>query len=598
MNTGPMNTLEARIFPLKWGEPNCLMFKQRGREQFIYRSAIQKSEGVGMAGASRGRAVAIPAIILKEGSQRTAGVEARRTNILAARVLAEMLSTSLGPRGMDKLLVDAFGSATITGDGATILKEMDIQHPVAKMLVEVAKAQDEEVGDGTTSVVVIAGELLKNAEELLLENIHPSIIMEGYKKALEFSLKVIDEIGIKVDPLDKEVLKQVAKTALASKVVSEYKDMLADLAVEAILHIVQKLPDGTYKVDLDDVKIEKKKGESIDQTTLVKGIVLDKEVVHPGMPKRVENAKIALLNCPLEIEKPEWSAKIRVSSPDQLKAFLDQEAEVLQKMVEKIASIGTNVLITQKGIDDLAQHFLAKKGILAVRRVKKSDIEKIAKATGAKVVTSIEDLKPEDLGSAELVEERKVGEDKMVFIEGCPNPRAVTVLVRGGAEHIVDEVERAIHDALCVTRNIIREPKIVAGGGAPEFEIAKRLREFASSLSSKEQLAVLKYADALESIPTILARNAGMEPVDVVVELRTRHDRGEIWAGVDVLNGRITNMLKLKVIEPVIVTKQKLKSATEAAEMILRIDDIIAAAPPKEEEKGKGREKVPSEYYS
>jgi len=536
--------------------------------------------------AVKGTKTAIPALILKEGTSRTVGDEARRTNILAARIIAETLASSLGPRGMDKLLVDAFGSATITGDGATILKEMDVQHPAAKMLVEVAKAQDEEVGDGTTSVVVLAGELLKNAGELLDENIHPTIVIEGYKKAMEYALKVVDEIAVNVDPLDKEVLKKIAATALASKVVAEYRNLLAELAVNAVLQVVEKKPDGTYHVDIDDIKIEKKKGESIEDTRLIKGIVIDKEVVHPDMPKRIENAKIALLDVPLEIEKPEWSAKIRVTSPEQLRAFLEQEAEILKKMVEKISNTGANVVITQKGIDDLAQHYLAKKGIMAVRRVKRSDLERIAKATGARIVTNIEDLTPEDLGSAGLVEERKVGEDKMVFIEDCPNPKAVTILVRGGAEHIVDEVERALHDAVCVIRNVVHCPKIVAGGGAPEIEIARRLRSYATQLGSKEQLAVLKYAEALEALPSILAQNAGMEPIDAIVELRTRHEKGELWSGIDVIGAKVSDMWKLNVLEPAIVVKQKLKSATEAAEMILRIDDIIAAAPPKEKEKG------------
>jgi len=538
---------------------------------------------------------ALPVLILKEGTSRTVGRDARRTNILAARVIAEALASSLGPRGMDKLLVDSFGSATITGDGAAILKEMDVQHPAAKMLVEVAKAQDDEVGDGTTTVVVLAGELLKNAGELLDQDIHPSIIIDGYEKALQEALRIIDEIGVKVSPTDREILKNIAKTALSSKVVAEYKDFLADIAVEAILTVAEKTPEG-YKVDLDNVKVEKKKGESIEETVLVKGIVLDKEVVHPGMPKRVEKAKIALLNCPLEIEKPEWSAKIHVTTPDQLKAFLDQEAEILKKMVDKIASVGANVVFCQKGIDDMAQHFLAKRGILAVRRVKKSDMEKLARATGARIVTSVDDLTPDDLGEAELVEERKVADDKMVFVEGCKNPRAVTILVRGGADHIVDEAERAIHDALCVVRNILREPKIVAGGGAVEIEVARRLREFAKKLPSKEQLAVMRYADALEYVPSILAQNAGIEPVDAIVELRSRHDKGELWSGVDVLGGKITNMYEMGVIEPTIVKKQTIKSATEAAVMILRIDDIIAAAPPKEKEKKE--EKGPESEFS
>ena len=536
------------------------------------------------AGENMSARASIPALILKEGTSRTVGKEARRTNILAARVIAEALASSLGPRGMDKLLVDSFGSATITGDGATILKEMDVQHPAAKMLVEVAKAQDDEVGDGTTTAVVLSGELLRVASELLDQEIHPTIICDGYKKALEFALGVIDDIAVKVDPLDKNVLKHVAMTSLGSKVVAEFKEFLADLAVEAALYVVEKTDSG-YRLDLDNIKVEKKKGKSIEESILVKGIVLDKEVVHPDMPKRIEDAKIALLDCPLEIEKPEWSAKIHVTSPEQLRAFLDQESEILKEMIEKIASTGANVVIVQKGIDDLAQHYLAKKGILAVRRVKRSDMEKIARATGARIVTSVEDLSREDLGTAGLVEERKVGEDKMVFIEQCPNPKAVTILVRGGAEHIVDEAERALHDALCVIRNVIREPKILAGGGAPEMEVARRLREFAKKLPSKEQLAVLKYAEAIESIPVILANNAGMDPVDALVELRARHEKNEVWAGVDVLNARIADMWKLNVLEPAIVKKQTLKSATEAAIMILRIDDIIAAAPPKESEK-------------
>ncbi len=527
----------------------------------------------------------LPVLVLKEGTSRTVGKDARRTNILAARVIAEALASSLGPRGMDKLLVDSFGSATITGDGATILKEMDVQHPAAKMLVEVAKAQDDEVGDGTTSVVVLAGELLKNAGELLDQDIHPAIIIDGYEKALEKALSIIDEIAVSVNPTEKETLMKIAKTALSSKVVSEYKDFLAKIAVDAILQVAEKKDDG-YVVDLDNVKVEKKKGESIEETELIKGVVLDKEVVHPGMPKRIENAKIALLNCPLEIEKPEWTAKINVTNPEQLKAFLDQEAVLLRKMVDKIASVGANVVITQKGIDDMAQHFLAKRGILAVRRVKKSDMEKLARATGARIVTSVEDLTENDLGKAALVEERKVAEDKMVFIEGCPNPRSVTILVRGGSEHLVDEAERAIHDALCVVRNVIREPKIVAGGGSVEIEIARRLRSFARTLSSKEQLAVMAYADALEQIPSILAENAGIEPVDAIVELRNKHEGGELWSGVNVLAGKIADMMDAGIIEPAAVKKQTIKSATEAAIMLLRIDDIIAAAPPKEKKGG------------
>ncbi len=534
-------------------------------------------------------AQAIPVLVLKEGTTRTTGRDARRSNIYAARVIADALASSLGPRGMDKLLVDSFGNATITGDGATILKEMEVQHPAAKMLVEVAKAQDDEVGDGTTSVVVLAGQLLANASELLDQEIHPTIITEGYEKAMEEALRIVDEIAEPVDPKDPEVLKRIAMTALSSKVVAEYREFLADLVVKAALKVVEE-KDGKYNLSLDDIKVEKKKGESLSETMLVEGIVLDKEVVHPGMPKRVENAKIALINAPLEIEKPEWTAKIRVTDPEQLKLFLEEESRLLREMVEKIKGAGANVVFCQKGIDDLAQYYLAKAGILAVRRVKKSDMEKLARATGAKIVTNIEDISPEALGTAKLVEERKVADEKMVFVEGCPNPRAVTILVRGGAEHVVDEAERAIHDALCVVRNVIREPKIVAGGGAVEIEVALRLKEFAKKLPSKEQLAVTMFAEALESIPSILAQNAGLEPVDVLAELKKKHAEGEKWAGINVFSGKVENMMKLGVIEPASVKKQVFKSATEAAIMILRIDDIIAAAPPKEK-KEKEKEK-------
>jgi thermosome len=528
----------------------------------------------------------VPVMILKEGSQRTTGVDARRSNIQAAKVIAEILATSLGPRGMDKMLIDAFGDVTITGDGATILKEMEVQHPAAKLLIEVAKAQDAEVGDGTTTVVVLAGKLLELGEELLEEGIHPTIVIEGYKKAADYALKVAEEIAKPID-LTKEQLLKVVSSALSSKVVAETREYLANLVVEAALQAVE-MRDGKPYLDLDWIKIEKKKGKSIYETQLVRGIVLDKEVVHPGMPKRVTNAKIAILDAPLEIEKPEWTTKISVTSPDQIKAFLDQEAQILKSYVDHLASIGANVVITQKGIDEVAQHFLAKKGIMAVRRVKRSDIEKLARATGAKIITSIKDARPEDLGTAGLVEERKVGEEKMVFVEDIPNPRAVTILVRGGSDRILDEVERSLQDALHVARDLFREPRIVPGGGAFEIEVARRVREFARKLSGKEQLAALKFADALEYIPTILALTAGLDPVDAIAELRRRHDNGELSAGVDVHGGKIVDMATLSVWDPLLVKKQVIKSAVEAAIMILRIDDIIAAgAPKKEEKKGK-----------
>ena len=527
----------------------------------------------------------VPMLILKEGSQRTTGVDARRSNIQAAKVIAEILATSLGPRGMDKMLIDAFGDVTITGDGATILKEMEVQHPAAKLLIEVAKAQDAEVGDGTTTVVVLAGKLLELGEELLEEGIHPTIVIDGYKKAADYALKVAEEIARPID-LTKEEMLKVVSSALSSKVVAETRDYLAGLVVEAAMQAVEQR-DGKPYLDLDWIKIEKKKGKSIYETQLIRGIVLDKEVVHPGMPKRVTNAKIAILDAPLEIEKPEWTTKISVTSPDQIKAFLDQEAEILKSYVDHLASIGANVVITQKGIDEVAQHFLAKKGILAVRRVKRSDIEKLARATGAKIITSIKDARPEDLGTAGLVEERKVGEEKMVFVEDIPNPRAVTILVRGGSDRILDEVERSLQDALHVARDLFREPKIVPGGGAFEVEVARRVREYARKLPGKEQLAALKFADALEHIPTILALTAGLDPVDAIAELRRRHDNGELTVGVDVHGGKITDMAALNVWDPLIVKKQVIKSAVEAAIMILRIDDIIAAGAVKREEKGK-----------
>jgi thermosome len=505
---------------------------------------------------------------------------------MAAKVIAEILQTSLGPRGMDKLLIDAFGDVTITGDGATILKEMEVQHPAAKLLVEVAKAMDAEVGDGTTTAVVLAGKLLEAAESLLDEGIHPTIIISGYKKAAEYAMQVAEEIAKPINVESKEELVRVAMNALSSKVVAEAREYLANLVVEACQKAVE-VRDGKYYLDLDWIKIEKKRGKSLFETQLVDGIVLDKEVVHPGMPRRVENAKIAVLDCPLEIEKPEWSTKITVSSPDQIKAFLDEEAKILKSYVDKLKEIGVNVVICQKGIDEIAQHFLAKAGILAVRRVKRSDIEKVARATGAKIITSLRDIRPEDLGYAKLVEERKVGEEKMVFIEGCPNPRAVTILIRGAADRILDEAERSIQDALHVVRDLYREPKVVPGGGAFEIEIARRLREWGRKLSGKEQLAVLKFAEALEAIPTILAMTAGLDPVDAIAELRKRHEAGEVDAGVDVLGCKIDNMYKLNVVDPLLVKKNVIKAATEAAIMILRIDDIIAAAPSKGEGKTK-----------
>lgn len=524
-----------------------------------------------------------PILILREGTSRATGRDAQHASIAAARIVAESVKSSLGPKGMDKMLVDGFGDVTITNDGATILDEMEVQHPSAKMLVEVAKTQDDEVGDGTTTVVLLAGELLGKGEQMLDKDVHPMIVVDGYKLAAEKALEILEDIAIKVDPMDKSMLKKVASIALATKMLSEYADEVSDFVVRAVLEVAEKDAKG-YKVDIDNIKVEKKPGQSISDTTLIQGVLLDKEVVHPGMPKRVENAKIVLLNCPLEVEKTEFDAKLNIKNPDQMKAFLDEEEKMLRDMVDKIASAGANVAICEKGIDDVAQHFLAKKGVLAVRRVKQSDMEKLVKATGAHVVTNLEDLGSRDLGSAQLVEERKVGDDKMTFVEGCKNPKAVTVLVRGGTQRIVDEAERAIHDALCVVRDVVVNPKVVAGGGAPEAEMAKRLRAYADKFSGREQLAVQAFAEALESIPMALAENAGMDPIDTQVELRTKHGKGAIWAGVDPFKGKVADMAKQNVYEPLAVKIQLVQSASEAAGMILKIDDVIAAS--KKEMKG------------
>ncbi len=516
-------------------------------------------------------------IILREGTSRSRGQDALKANIMAAKIIAESVRSSLGPKGMDKMLVDGFGDVTITNDGATILDEMEVQHPAAKMMVEVAKTQDDEVGDGTTTSVVVAGELLKKAEELIDQGIHPTVIVDGYRQASIRALEVLDQIAIKIDPTDKAMLRRVAEVSLASKILAEDKEAMAELAVNAILQVAEKTADG-YKVDIDDVKVEKKPGESLTDTALIKGIVLDKEIVHPGMPKRVEDAKIALVDAPLEVEKTEFDAKINIENPEQMKSFLDEEEKMLKDMTDKVADSGANVLLCEKGIDDVAQHYLAKKGILAVRRVKQSDMEKLVKATGGKVVSNVNDLRPEDLGFAKLVEERKVADDKMTFVEGSKNPKAVTILVRGGGERIVDEAERAIHDALCVVRDVVLDPRVVGGGGAPEAEVARRLREHAQKLSGKEQLAVIAFGEALETLPTALAENAGMDPIDILVQLRVAHEKGQLWAGVDVNESKVADLKERGILEPVGVKIQVIKSAAEAAGMILKIDDVIAAA--------------------
>jgi len=515
-------------------------------------------------------------LILKEGSTQTKGRDAQTNNIFAAKLIAEIVKTSLGPRGMDKMLVDGMGDVTITNDGATILKEIDVQHPAAKMLVEISKTTDNEVGDGTTSAVVLAGALLENAEELIKKDVHPTIIVDGYSKAEEKALEILKEIAVKVDPEDRKTLERIAETSMQTKLVSDIGKELATVVVDGMLLVVEKNADGTFKVDIDNIKVEKKAGGSSSDTRLIKGIILDKEVVHPGMPKRIESAKIALILSPLEIEKTEFSAEIRINTPKQMQGFLDEENTMLQSMVEKIESSGANVLICQKGIDDIAQSLLAKKGILTVRRAKESDMTRLAKATGARTVTNLDDLSVKDLGFAKQVEERKVETDKWVFIEGCKNPKAVTILVRGGSQRVVDEAERSLHDAIMVVKDVLEEPAIVAGGGAPEAEVSSRLRDYATKLPGREQLAVLKYADALESIPLTLAENAGMETIDVQVELRAKHSQGKTWFGVNARTGKVGDMMD-EVIEPLAVKEEIIRAATEASSMILRVDDVLSS---------------------
>ncbi len=516
-------------------------------------------------------------LILKEGTSQSRGRQAQSNNIMAAKLIAELVKTSLGPRGMDKMLVDSMGDVTITNDGAAILKDIDVQHPSAKMIVEISKTTDNEVGDGTTSSVVLAGALLGNAEELINKGVHPIVIVDGYRKAAARAKVILNKISIKVQPTDMATLTKVARTSMASKLVSNESAALAGLLVDAILQVAEE-KEGKYKVDIDNVKVEKKTGGSLKNTQLVKGVILDKEVAHSGMPKRVEKAKIALVNSPLEIEKTEFDAKINIDKPEQIKLFLDEETRMLKDMVEKISNSGANVLVCQKGIDDVAQHYLAKAGILAVRRAKESDMTKLAKATGARVVTGLDDLSKDDLGQAGLVEERKVEEDKWVFVEGCKNPKAVTVLIRGGSQRVIDEAERSVHDAIMVIKDVLEKPVIVGGGGAVEEELSHQLMEWSNTLSGREQLAAQKYAEALESIPLALAENAGFDPLDIQVELREKHGAGKTWYGVDVLGSGVQDMYSKDIIEPASVKEQIITSATECTCMILRIDDVIAGS--------------------
>jgi thermosome len=524
----------------------------------------------------------VPIVLLKEGTSETKGNQAQRNNITAAKTIAEIVRTSLGPRGMDKMLVDSLGDVTITNDGATILKEIDVQHPAAKMMVEISKATDNEVGDGTTSTVVLAGSLLEKAEELITKNVHPTVVVEGFRKASQKAIETLREIATKVDPTDKAFLNKIARTSMASKIVSSDSRDLADMVVDSVLAVAEKSGD-QYRVDIDNIKVEKKAGGSVRDTRFVHGIVLDKEVVHGGMPKRIENAKIAVVNSALEIEKTEFDAKININSPDQMQKFIEEENRMLKSMVDKVRSAGANVLLCQKGIDDIAQHYLAKAGILAVRRIKESDMYKLSRATGARIVNNLDELSAADLGFAKLVEERKVETDKWVFVEECKNPRSVSILVRGGSQRVVDEAERSVHDAIMAVKDVVEYPHILVGGGAPEALASLKLREWSSTLSGREQLAAEKFADGIETIPIVLAENAGMDPLDTQVQLRSKSTTtGKARYGIDVINGKVADLAAKDIYEPLAVKEQVINAATEAACMILRIDDIIAASKPKD----------------
>ncbi len=541
-----------------------------------------------------GEARAIPILVLKEGTARTRGKEALHNNILAGKVLAEIMRTSLGPKGMDKMLVDQFGDITITNDGATILDEIDIVHPGAKFIAKLAKSQDIEVGDGTTTTVVLAGELLAQAEDLLREDIHPTMIIDGYQKALKKALEILDEIAIPIDVNNEEMVKEISKTAIASKILAGVADHFAELAIKAVKAVMRE-ENGKLKIPLGDIKIEKREGGSLEDSELIDGIVLDKEVVHHRMPRKVEDAKIALIAYALELEKPEVADVNVMMDTETIDALLRWERDKLKEMAEKIIKSGANVVFCQKGIDDIVQHYLAKHGILAVRRVKKSDMEKLAKATGAKIIMNEDFLTPDALGYAKVVEERKVGDENMIFVRGCKNPKSVSILIRGGTKLVVEEAERSLNDLLNTVRNIYLEPKVVPAGGAPELEIAMRLEKYADEVGGKESLAIKAFARAIESIPATLIETTGMDVVETLEELRTYHAQGRKSYGIDVIEGKIKDMAEAKIFDPIRVKKNAIKSATEAALMILRIDDIIAAREAFEAKKEEGKTGVGEE---
>ena len=516
-----------------------------------------------------------PVLVLKESALQQKGRDAQKNNIAAAKLVAELVKTSLGPRGLDKMLVDSLGDVTITNDGATILKEIDAQHPAAKMMVEISKTIDTEVGDGTTSSVVFAGALLEKAEKLLEKDVHSTLIVDGYQAASLKALELLAELAKSIQPDDSESLIKIAKTSMQSKLVSDDSESLSKLIVSAVLKIADKNENG-YSVDLDNLKVEKKSGGSVQDTALINGIVLDKEVVHSGMPTKIQKAKIALVNAALEVEKTEVSSEIRISDPSQMQMFLEEENRMLKGMVDKLHSVGANVLICQKGIDDIVQHYLSKQGILAVRRVKESDMTKLSKATGGRITSNLDDISEKDLGSAEIVQQKKIESDKWVFIEGCSNPHAVTVLIRGGSQRVVDEADRSIHDALMVVKDVIEKPLIVAGGGSPEAYLAGKIKQWADSFDGREQLAIKQYAESLETIPLTIAENAGMDPIDSLIALRAKQNSGEKTTGINAREGKIGDVYSLDIVEPLVVKEQIIKSATEAACMILRIDDVIA----------------------
>lgn len=523
----------------------------------------------------------VPVLLLKEGTSETKGDRAQTNNITAAKAVSEIVRSSLGPRGMDKMIVSPIGDVTITNDGATILKEIEVEHPAAKMMVEISKSVDNEVGDGTTSAVVVAGALLEKAEELITKSVHPTVIVEGFKTASQKAIDTLRELAVKVNPQDKDFLNKIAQTSMASKMVAGNSKHLSNVIVDSVLAVSEKFSNANreeVKVDIDNIKVEKKAGGSINDTQIIHGIVLDKEVVHGGMPKRIENAKIALLNSPLEIEKTEFDAKLNINSPEQMQRFLDEENKILQSMVDKISSAGANAVLCEKGIDDIAQHYLAKAGIIAVRRIKESDMHKLSKATGARIMTNIEELGKDDLGFANLIEERKVETDKWVFVEGCKNPKAVSILIRGGSQRVIDEAERSVHDATMAVKDVVEYPYALVGGGASEAIVSQRIREWSNSLSGRAQLAAEKYADGIETIPLVLAENTGMDPLDTQVQLRAKATTAKPKYGVDVLNAKIADLSAKDIYEPLAVKEHIINAATEAASMILRIDNVIAAS--------------------